>query len=98
MSSMHKRPVVAADAGYGDDTAFRLGLTGRGWHYVLAVQGTTSAHPRDPVPETMACGGPGPPGVPRHRPHPVTPPRPPIPTAATPPPPPSPPRPHPPHP
>ncbi len=62
-----KRPVVAADAGYGDDTAFRLGLTGRGWQYVLAVKGTTSAYPRDAVPETMAYGGLGRPSVPRYR-------------------------------
>jgi SRSO17 transposase len=62
-----KRPVVAADAGYGDDTAFRLGLTGRGWHYVLAVKGTTSACPRDAVPGTMAYGGRGRPSVPRYR-------------------------------
>jgi SRSO17 transposase len=61
------RPVVAADAGYGDNTAFRLGLTGRGWRYVLAVKGTTSAYPRDAVPETMAYGGLGRPGVPRYR-------------------------------
>jgi SRSO17 transposase len=61
------RPVVAADAGYGDNTAFRLGLTGRGWHYVLAVKGTTSAYPRDAVPETMAYGGLGRPSVPRYR-------------------------------
>ncbi len=38
------RPVVAADAGYGDNTAFRLELAGRGWQYVVAVKGTTSAH------------------------------------------------------
>ena len=37
------RPVVAADAGYGDNTAFRLELENRGWQYVLAVKGTTSA-------------------------------------------------------
>src|SRR6266487_2180253 len=30
------RPVVAADAGYGDNTTFRLELEDRGWHYVLA--------------------------------------------------------------
>jgi SRSO17 transposase len=29
--------VVVADAGYGDNTTFRLELEGRGWHYVLAV-------------------------------------------------------------
>jgi SRSO17 transposase len=30
------RPVAVADAGYGDNTAFRLGLTARGWQYVVA--------------------------------------------------------------
>jgi SRSO17 transposase len=38
------RPVVA-DCGYGDATAFRLGLTDRGLTYVLAVKPTTSAYP-----------------------------------------------------
>ena len=37
------RPVVAAGAGYGDNTTFRLELEDRGWLYVLAVKGTTSA-------------------------------------------------------
>ena len=39
------RPVVAADAGYGDNTAFRLELAARGWQYAVAVKGTTSAYP-----------------------------------------------------
>jgi SRSO17 transposase len=58
------RPVVAADAGYGDATAFRLGLENRGWQYVVAVQGTASAYPADACPVTPARrGGPGrPPG------------------------------------
>ncbi len=39
-----------------------------GWGcYVLAVKGTTSAYPRDAVPETMAYGGLGRPSVPRYR-------------------------------
>src|SRR5512132_1896005 len=38
---------VAADAGYGDVTAFRLGLDQRGLGYVVAVKPTTSAHPAD---------------------------------------------------
>jgi SRSO17 transposase len=61
------RPVVVADAGYGDNTTFRLELAGRGWQYVVAVKGTTSAYAHDAVPETMACGGRGRPGVPRYR-------------------------------
>jgi SRSO17 transposase len=51
------RPVVAADAGYGDNTAFRLGLTARGWRYALAVKGTTSAYPDSAQPVTRALGG-----------------------------------------
>src|SRR5436190_12688752 len=45
------RPVAAAGAGYGDNTTFRLELEDCGWHYVLAVHGTTSAHegPAQPV-------------------------------------------------
>src|SRR5512142_2973070 len=37
------RPVVVADAGYGDNTTFRLDLEARGWRSVVAVKGTTSA-------------------------------------------------------
>ena len=44
------RPVVAADAGYGDNTTFRLELEQRGWQYVVAVKGTTSAHAGDAQP------------------------------------------------
>ena len=61
------RPVVVADAGYGDNTTFRLELTDRGWQYVVAVKGTTSARPRDAVPETIPYGGQGRPSVPRYR-------------------------------
>ena len=50
------RPVVTADAGYGDNTAFRLELEGRGWRYVVAVKGTTSACPGDAQPVTPARG------------------------------------------
>jgi len=58
------RPVVAADAGYGDNTTFRLELADRDWRYVAAVKGTTSAYPGDARPVTPARhGGPGrPPG------------------------------------
>ena len=44
------RPVVAADAGYGDNTTFRLELEQRGWRYVVAVKGTTSAYAGDAQP------------------------------------------------
>ena len=58
------RPVAVADAGYGDNTTFRLELTDRGWRYVLAVKGTTSAYAGDAQPVTPARRrGPGrPPG------------------------------------
>ena len=61
------RPVVAADAGYGDNTTFRLDLAARDWRYVLAVKGTTSAYAHDAVPAARACGGMGRPSVPRYR-------------------------------
>jgi SRSO17 transposase len=51
------RPVVAGDAGYGDTTTFRLELTGRGFDYVLAVKGTTSAYAADAQPVTRSLGG-----------------------------------------
>ena len=34
------RPVVVADAGYGDNTTFRVELDARGWQYAVAVKGT----------------------------------------------------------
>jgi SRSO17 transposase len=46
------RPVVAADAGYGDNTTFRMELEKRGWRYVVAVKGTTSAQAGDARPVT----------------------------------------------
>ena len=51
------RPVVAADAGYGDNTAFRLELDARGWQYAVAVKGTTSAYAGDAQPVTRTLGG-----------------------------------------
>jgi SRSO17 transposase len=51
------RPVVSADAGYGDITAFRLELDKRGWRYVVAVKGTTSAHAAGARPVTRSLGG-----------------------------------------
>ncbi|WP_427133971.1 IS30 family transposase [Pseudarthrobacter sp. S9] len=53
-------PVVVADAGYGEITAFRQGLTGRGFRYVLAVKASTSAHRpmRCPDPHPTADGDP----------------------------------------
>lgn len=60
-----RRPVVA-DAGYGDTTAFRLGLTERGLTYVLAVHSNTTAHPASAMPVTADYGGIGRRPVPRY--------------------------------
>lgn len=60
-------PVVTADAGYGDTTAFRQGLTDREIGYVVAVKGATSAYPRDATPETAPYAGRGRPPTPRYR-------------------------------
>src|SRR5213080_550077 len=45
-----KLPVVA-DSGYGDCTAFRLGLANRGLSYIVEVDGATSAHPHEATPD-----------------------------------------------
>jgi SRSO17 transposase len=50
------RPVVTADAGYGDSTAFRLELGKRGWRYVVAVNGATSAHAAGAPPAARSLG------------------------------------------
>jgi SRSO17 transposase len=61
------RPVVAADAGYGASTQFRLGLEARGWRYVTAVTGSISARPHDAIPQALAYRGTGRPSAPRYR-------------------------------
>jgi SRSO17 transposase len=50
-----KLPVVA-DCGYGDCTAFRLGLAERGLSYIVEVDATTSAQPHDATPRMPAHG------------------------------------------
>lgn len=62
-------PVVVADAGYGDATAFRLALTEREIDYVVTVKSATSAHAGEAVPETAAYPGRGRPPTPRYGPH-----------------------------
>ena len=57
VSAAGPRPVVTADAGYGDNTTFRLELEDRDWRYVVAVRGTTSAHAGDAEPVTRRLGG-----------------------------------------
>jgi SRSO17 transposase len=61
------RPVVVADAGYGEGADFRQELAARGRRYVIAVKGATSARPHDAAPETLAYSGTGRPSIPRYR-------------------------------
>jgi SRSO17 transposase len=58
------RPVVTADAGYGDNALFRRGLTAAGWQYAVAVKGGTSAYDGDAVPQARPYGGLGQPPKP----------------------------------
>ena len=51
------RPVVVTDAGYGDNTTFRVELDARGWRYAVAVKGTTSGYAGDAQPVTRTLGG-----------------------------------------
>lgn len=61
-----ERRVVQADGGYGDITAFRVGLEERDLRYVVQVKGTTSAQPADAVPVTPAYRGRGRPPTARY--------------------------------
>lgn len=63
----HVPPLVCADAGYGEITDFRQGLTDRDIPYVVAVKSTTSAYAADAVPELMDYTGRGPRPRPRPR-------------------------------
>src|SRR5713101_7979068 len=61
-----KRPVVAADAGYGDDTAFRLGLTGPAGSTCWRSRGPPAPTPVTPFPRrwpTAAWDGPAAPAT-----------------------------------
>ncbi|WP_442813647.1 transposase [Streptomyces sp. NBC_01754] len=62
---------VVADAGYGDATGFREGLTERGLTYAVAVKATTTAHPGDATPQRPPYSGQGRPPVSAY-PHPHT--------------------------
>lgn len=55
----HTPPLLCADAGYGDNTTFRLELDHRGIGYVVAVKGSTSAYPGDAMPVTAPYSGRG---------------------------------------
>src|SRR5487761_1467072 len=62
------RPGAGADAGYGDNTTFRLELEARGWPYVLAVKGTTSAYAGEgPAPQLRVLRPAGQPAPARDR-------------------------------
>ncbi len=61
-----ERRVVQADGGYGDITAFRVGLEQRGLQYVVQVKGSTSAHPADAVAITPPYSGRGRPAAARY--------------------------------
>jgi len=63
---------VVSDSGYGDATAFRLGLDQRGLSYVVQVDPTATAHPGDAVPVTPTYGGRGRPPRPAYPDPPVT--------------------------
>ncbi|MEV0282151.1 IS701 family transposase [Streptomyces sp. NPDC050610] len=64
-------PLVVADAGYGQNAAFRAGLTSRGTAYVVAVRSDTTVRPGAAVPHTPSWSGNGRKPVPRYR-HPPT--------------------------
>jgi len=65
-------PMVAADAGYGDNAHFRAALDERGIGYVVQVKGEVTAHPADAVPEMATYGGLGPRPKLRYRGRPVS--------------------------
>jgi SRSO17 transposase len=60
------RRVVQVDGGYGDITAFRVGLEERELEYVAQVKGTTSAQLADATPATPAYRGKGRPPIARY--------------------------------
>ncbi|HYN64396.1 MAG TPA: IS701 family transposase [Candidatus Limnocylindrales bacterium] len=64
--------VVQADGGYGDITAFRIGLEERELSYVVQVKGTTSAQRADTAPVAPAYQGRGRPPVARYPDKPVS--------------------------
>jgi SRSO17 transposase len=61
-----ERQVVQADGGYGDITAFRVGLEERELEYVVQVKGLTSAQPADALPVAPVYRGRGRPPTARY--------------------------------
>jgi SRSO17 transposase len=61
-----ERRVVQADGGYGDITAFRVGLEERELRYVVQVKGVTSAQPANAVPVAPVYQGRGRPPTARY--------------------------------
>ncbi len=59
--------VIVADAGYGQNNAFRQALAGRGLDFVVAVRADESAHPHDALPTAPAGSGAGRKPSPRYR-------------------------------
>lgn len=60
-------PVIATDAGYGNNAHFRDALTEWGLSWIVQVESDLSAHPADAVPELREYLGAGPRGKPRYR-------------------------------
>jgi len=53
-------PVVVADAGYGNNAAFRAGIAALGSCYVVQVEGDLTAHPAEATAELKTYSGRGP--------------------------------------
>ncbi|MFE3654651.1 MULTISPECIES: IS701 family transposase [unclassified Streptomyces] len=51
--------IIVADAGYGQNTAFRQALSDRGLDFIVAVRADESAHPHDAVPTAPVWSGTG---------------------------------------
>src|SRR3954453_16631553 len=60
-------PVVAPDAGYGNNADLRAGIPARGAHYVVAVDGDLTAHAAGAVPALRPYSGRGRRPRPRYR-------------------------------
>ncbi|MGW0885917.1 IS5 family transposase [Streptomyces sp. NPDC002671] len=65
-------PLVVADAGYGDATAFRLGLEQRKLAYAVGISSRLTVHPAHAQPVTPPCQGIGRPPVARYPDKPTT--------------------------